>query len=386
MLLILFFLVATTLNAQISEDKIIIKGLITDSISGNELSYVTITIQKDNVVIKKVTANNSGKFSFQINSPGKYDLFYHMVGYATKKEEINVDGNQSHLDMGKIRLHEVPEKIGEITVTALKPLVRSEAEKLVYSVESDPESETANTLEIMRKVPMVAVNGDGISLRGMAGVKFLLNGKSTPVFDQNPGEALKSMPSYTVKDIEVITNPSSKYEAEGTAGIINIITRQKTTDGYNGRISGFINTRKEYQGGFYFSSKVKKFIYSVNLSVPHWIHENYAQNRGENYSDPVYHYLESNGYGKGIVNWKFANSEASYKIDSLSFISLSFNLRSTNHPQNNSGDVTNYDFNRQIISNYENESLADYTYTGFSGNINYQKQFKKSGDLLIFSY
>ena len=142
----------------------------------------------------------------------------------------------------------------EVTVTAQKPLVKAEIDKLTYSLEDDPEAQTNNTLEMLRKVPMVTVDGDDqIQLKGSTNFKIYMNGKPSNLLSNNPAEVLKSMPANSVKNIEVITDPGAKYDAEGIGGIINIITTKNALQGYTGTVRVNGSSLGRVGGGGYIS-------------------------------------------------------------------------------------------------------------------------------------
>ncbi len=157
-------------------------------------------------------------------------------------------------------------ELKEVTVTAQKPLVKIEPDKIVYSMESDPEAQTNNVLEMLYKIPLVTVDAeDNITVNGQSNFKVLVNGKSSSMMSTNFKEVLKSLPANTIKDIEVITNPSSKYDAEGVGGIINIITTKKTISGYNGSVSSGVDARGSLNWSAYLATKIKKFSFSTAL-------------------------------------------------------------------------------------------------------------------------
>lgn len=128
-------------------------------------------------------------------------------------------------------------QLGEVNIKSSRKLVRQEIDRLAYDVQNDPESKTLNAAEIMRKVPMLSLDAEGnISLRGSSSYRILINGKESGMMSANPKEVLKNMPASTIKRIEVITIPSSKYDAEGPTGLINIILQRSSSEGYNANI------------------------------------------------------------------------------------------------------------------------------------------------------
>ena len=264
---LLFGLTIKNSYAGFAEPDIPVKGIVIDSVSGEGISYVTIQIENNGVVVQRLASDASGKFSFALNTHGTFNIRVHSVGYQTKKTAFETKESGTGFDLGKISLKPSNEQVKEVIVSALKPLVRSEADKLVYNVESDPEAKTSNVLDMLQKVPLVSVDGnENVSIRGITKIKFLINGKSSVLLDQNPKDVLRSMPTHTIKDIEVITNPSSKYEAEGAAGIINIITNRKTPDGFNGKVNASINTLSQSVNNLYFATKANKFKWGIRSS------------------------------------------------------------------------------------------------------------------------
>ena len=120
-----------------------------------------------------------------------------------------------------------------VEIVKQKALVKSDIDKITYNIEDDPDSKSNSTLEMLRKVPMVTVDGeDKIQVNGSSSFKIYVNSKPNQMMSNNPSEVLKSMPASSIKRIEVITNPGPKYDAEGVGGILNIITHSKSIEGY----------------------------------------------------------------------------------------------------------------------------------------------------------
>ncbi len=390
---IVFAICLTGLNidlsyAQAPRPDFKVKGMVVDSLSGKSVPFVTIQIQNGAEIIKRLSSDDSGNFSFVLNSSGKYDLLFHSIGYHQKKTEITSGESSSMIDFGKVALSPKSEQVDEVTVSAIKPLVRNESEKLVYSVETDPESKTGNVLDMLRKVPLVSVDGeDKVKLRGTSGVKFLVNGKSSAALDRNTMEVLRSMPSNTIKDIEIMTNPSSKYEAEGSAGIINIITTRRVSDGYNGSVSAGINTFGQYNGNVNFASKFNKFIYSLNAIMNHFEGPiSFSESTRENFFSTTNKYTESKGSTKGFGNWNSFNSEASYEVDTLNLVSVSFNGSLTDNES--LWLSTTEDFDGTRVATRRNEKTGKFIgdWKNFTGTFDYQKLFKRKDRIFTFSY
>jgi len=365
-----------------------VKGIVADAESGKAISYATISVQTAKGVIKRVATDDAGKFELTIDSVGKCSVIIQALSYELMKKDITIDNRNVKIDLGTLKLKPKPEKLTEVTVSAQKPLVRTEVDKIIYSIEADPESKSATALEMLRKVPMVTVDGDdNIEVKGSTSFKILLNGKSSAMMTQNAKDVLRSMPANTIKDIEVITNPSSKYDAEGTGGILNIITEKKQLNGFMGRINGGEDTRGGYSGGIYASSKIGKFGFSFNYSNNQFIQpKNESLSDRENFLSTTNRYTDSDNKVdyKGTSN--FAMGEASYELDSLNLISLSFWGYSSNYTMNGNMVTEESDVNQALSSQFTNLLKNSTTSSNFSGNIDYQRTFKKPDKTFTISY
>ena len=352
---IVFFLSLTVFAIQ-PIGKFHVRGAVIEAESGKTIPYTTITLKNGKGIIKRLASDANGKFEFTLDSIGKFEVLVQSVGFQTYKSDLAIEAKSLKFDMGTIKLLTGNEKIGEVEVVAQKPLVRTEVDKIIYSIESDPESKTTNALDMLRKLPLVTVDGeDNIEVKGSSNFKILLNGKNSTMLSQNPKDVLKSLPANTIKDIEVITNPSSKYEAEGTGGIINIITTKKQLDGMMGRINAGVDTRGGYNAGLYATSKIKKFGFSVN-----YMYNDFRQPVGENYLtsenliSTTNRYSESSGTNKYTVKANMAMGEASYEIDSLNLVSLSFWGYAGDFNSNGQSSTSDHDINniltRQLVN------------------------------------
>lgn len=363
-----------------------LNGLVVNEISGEGIPYATIILKNDSIKVKKMLACNiQGQFSMNLNSPGKYILTASATGY--KEFNMLVTIIELKTELGKVQMEEAT-MMKEVVVSAQKPLVKMDMDKIVYSMESDPESQTNSAFEMLRKVPMVTVDAEeNITVNGQSNFKVLVNGKSSAMMSSNLKDVLKSMPASTIKDIEVITNPSTKYDAEGVGGILNIITNKKTLKGYNGSINAGVNTRGGFNAGVYLAAKVRKFSCSMRYYGNQFIQpESENSTKSEYFNNTEYRYLNSNGnysykgFGSGF------SGEASYEIDSLNLISMSFWGYKGSYTSNGFNTSNYLDTSSNITRMYTSSTSSRESYGSLSGNIDYQKTFKKPEESLTFSY
>lgn len=371
-----------------SVNKTLVKGILLDFSTSETIPYGTIRVYDDqnpDVIYKIVAADENGKFRFDIDKKGDYTMSAESVGKVKTNKEFSV-GDSKVLDLGNILMLDDSKLLGEIVVTAQKPLVKVDLDKITYSIEDDPESKTNTAFDMLKKVPMVTVDGeDNIQLKGSSGYKIYMDGKPSTMIASNPKDVLKSMPASSIKNIEVITDPGSKYDAEGLAGIINIITnKQSAMGGYNARI----NTRVDMYGGYglggFLTMKKGKFGFTGNYNYysfenPRIDTRSYTENRTN--SDDKY--LLQNGTQKYNGNGQYGSGEVSYEIDTLNLINVGFNRYhgSYKNKQYNKTTYENtfYDTTRE----YEQWTKGTGTYGATSVNVDYQRSSGRVKDRLF---
>ncbi len=227
--LFLFFLaLQSAVGMAQTEVSFQVKGILLDSLTQEGEPYATIRIVRDDKPekpVKMMVSDMKGRFRETVSGKGKFTLSVTSVGRTTIVRKFTVKESGETFDFGTIYMTDAANELGVVEVVAQKPLVKADIDKIEYSVSDDPDSETNTMLEMLRKVPMVTVDGeDNIKVNGSSSFKVYVNGKPNSMMSNNPTEVLKSMPANTIKKIEVITNPGPKYDAEGVGGILNIIT------------------------------------------------------------------------------------------------------------------------------------------------------------------
>lgn len=194
--------------------------------------------------LKMLVTDMQGQFQDKVSGKGSFVLTITSVGRQPIVREFSVAAGQKQVDFGTLYIADATNELGQVEVVAQKPLVKADIDKIEYSVQDDPDSETNSVLEMLRKVPLVTVDGeDNIKVNGSSSFKVYVNGKPNNMMSNNPTEVLKSMPANTIKHIEVITNPGPKYDAEGVGGILNIVTEGGGFEGYTVTVSGNASNR-----------------------------------------------------------------------------------------------------------------------------------------------
>lgn len=227
--------------------------------TGQSIGYATVTaIDKDSgVLVTGTTTEENGEFRLNLKSKN-ITLEVDFIGFAKAKVE-DVNFSEYISNIGIIELVEDSEMIEEVVVRAEKSTTEFKLDKRVFNVGSDLSSTGASALEVLNNVPSVNVSIEGqVSLRGATGVQMLINGKPSVLADES-GNALGSITADMIEKVEVITNPSAKYEAEGTAGIINIVLKKEEKKGVNGSLSINTGLPHNHSIGFSLNRRTEKF-------------------------------------------------------------------------------------------------------------------------------
>lgn len=386
--LVLLYPNKNALGQKTESQKITITGIVLDSLTGKGIEYPTVALFDDSLkLIKAVAGGVDGKFTIEAPSPGQYYLSGSMIGYSNSKDLITLKEGEKKVDFGAIKLIEGMQ-LKEVTVTAVQPLIKNEPDKLTYNLESDPQSASSPLVDILRKVPMLSVDGeDVVRLNGETNFKVLVNGRSSGLLVRNFKDAIKAMPASAIKSVEVITNPPAKYDAEGIGGVINIITNRKSTQGYNGSINAGANTLGGYNGGGYISAQIGKLSLSTNIYTGKNISKgSYYTSESENFLSNEFKYSKTTGTSNSEGRFSNLSIEASYEIDSLNLITLSGwgflgnskNIGTSMFESRNTDNI--------LSRKYSTTNVSEYLYGSGSGSISYQKTFKKPEQNLTFSY
>lgn len=383
------FFAAGGLSAQTTAQRTyVITGTAIDSTTQKGLEYATVAVTDTAMKIIAMNATDAnGKFSIDVKQGGELIFNIESLGYQPYTKNIKLDGTPTKIDMGSVALSGSI-AIKEVVVAAFKPLVRADVDKLIYSVEADPEAKTSTLLEILRKVPQLSVDGeDNVTLNGQSNYKVLVNGKNSSMYNNNFKDIIRSLPANSIKDIEVITNPSTKYESEGIGGIINIITNRRATSGYNGRIGANANDQGSLGTNAYIAAQVGKF----NVSASYYINrirnsDNIYESQRTNKLNPdlMYNNMSSKSTSKGMS--QSLSLEASYEIDSLNLITLNTWGYIGSYKNEGISTTSIEDELHNIVQEFRNLSNSTNKYGGISGSLDYQRTFKKPDQTFTISY
>lgn len=282
-------------------------------------------------------------------------------------------------------------KLEEVVVTAKKKLVESDGATLSYNVEEDPDSKSSTVIEMLRKVPMVSVDAeDNIRVKGEQNFKIYINGKEDPMLSGDPKTVLKSMPATSIKKIEVITEPGAKYEADGTGGILNIITDKKNAlEGYLLNINASMR-RDGMNAGLYGRTKIGNVTMSANGSMSNSlgltldeeasVTQNYYGDNPKTLVRKTDNYKVDNKYYQGSFNM-------SWEADTMNLMTVSFYYGNSEGTQN----FQEHDYMTDNLTGIRIYSMNQNTHYKWGGTwlgteLSYQHTFGREDHHIVGSY
>ncbi|RZK24451.1 MAG: TonB-dependent receptor, partial [Flavobacterium sp.] len=386
--LVALIFISSVLHAQVT----VLKGTVQDS-SKVSVSSALLTLYKsgEEKSLSNTFADSTGNFIFSVQDPGNYYIVTSAIGYLTSTSAlILVDHDRTEIILKPIIINRKITLLAEVKIVAPKSLLSLTNDKIVYNVENDPSLTGLSAADAFSRVPFVAVDGLGnVQLKGQSNYRILLNGKPTSMFAGNAGDALRAFPVSNISKIEVITNPSAKYEGEGLTGLINIVTK-KSVAGFNGSTSltigtlqkGTINPNNQFS---YKNGKIgiSSFVYYVgNLGFESTGLNTYNSTA----NNALFAKRRSNDTTNNEGYQYSANLGIDYDIDSLNsivFYGRVFETKSkrkqisTISQFNQSGSATQYS-----LFNTNDKT----TNPGFESGVDYIKSYAKPGKEFSISF
>ena len=369
-----------------------VKGILLDSLTQEGEPYATIKIVKKEApakALKMLVTDMKGQFQEKVPGTGNFVMTITSVGRTPIVKDFSVKAGEKLVDFGTLYIVDASNELGQVEIVAQKPLVKADIDKIEYNVQDDPDAQSNSVLEMLRKVPLVTVDGeDNIQVNGSSSFKVYVNGKPNNMMSNNPTEVLKSMPANSIKHIEVITNPGPKYDAEGVGGILNIVTVGSGLEGYTATFSANVSNRGAGGGAF-------GTIKSGKLTVSARYNYNY-NDQPRNYSSGSQHVtpeavtenssnLDYDGSNKGHGSFQSGSMEASYEIDTLRLVTMSFGLWGGGNKSNGSTDyIATFpeNINAAPIYSYSAFNRSKSSWYSIDGGVDY----KVKDRMLTFSY
>ena len=377
-----FAVVVMMLTSQVTMAQTTVKGVLMDETLGEAEPFATIRVFKSGKTDKPVAmflTKEDGQFSQEVKGKGKFDIVFSSIGKEDLKLNV-VLGQENPLDLGTLYIKENATMLKGVEIVAQKPLVKMEVDKMSYNVAEDEDAKSNTVLDMLRKVPMVTVDGqDNISVNGSSSFKVYVDGMPNVMFSSNPSMVFKSMPATAVKSIEVLTNPGAKYDAEGAAGVLNIIMNKQnpqaaqSLNGYNGTLRASVGT-KQLGASLFLNGQQGKLSYSANVMTSY-------NKPGETTTETEQ--IQDNGASQILTStndvktpFTMGTLNLGYQIDEMSALNLTAQVNSMTMKSEGTS-LTTLTSGLTPITSYSSTTDMKNSRTSFNGSLDYQRFFNK---------
>ncbi len=371
-----------------------ISGTVNDD-QGKRLPSATVSLLKsqDSSLVKVAVADKNGFYEFINIRDGNYLLQFSSVGFG-KVYSNTITASGSELEIPVVTLKQHARDMNAVTITAKKPFVETKLDRTIVNVDASPTSAGSTALEVLEKSPGIMVNTDGvISLRGKQGVIVMVDGKPTYLSPADLATLLRNMPASALETIEIMTNPSSKYDATGNSGMINIKTKKGKNEGFNGsfmigattslyQLEGNLYMMPKSQNSFNFNYKKNKLNLFGNYN-PNFFRGRSTMDLSSKQIDPDDGLVK--GYTDQQTRFKFGNFNQTLKLGldwyankknifGVVASGFLFNGHPTPVTVANMSDV-DHNLERRLITKTDN----DNSFKNFTGNLNWKHSFDSTG-------
>jgi len=356
-------------------------GTVIDGTSGHAIEYATVALyeQPNHKLVTGSISDSEGFFRIKGNQPGTYQLTVTFMGFKIKTiEKITILAETKEIDLGKIILETNAKEIETVNVVADQASVQYKIDKKVVNVSQQLTAKSGTAVDILENVPSIKVDIEGnVSLRGSTSFTVLIDGRPTAL---DPSDALSQIPAGAIENIEIITNPSAKYEPDGTSGIINIITKKNKLDGTTGIINANVGLNEKYGTDFTLDFRKEKWHYYLggdynNRNMPGEMeYERTTQLSGS----PTTTYLNADGTFKRFMQNAGINGGIDWNITEQDVIGINLSTGWREHGRNDSKDYmewTQPDSNLLLYNTHDKSSNAG---TFYSSTLDYKHTFGKN--------
>jgi len=383
-LLILIFLITLKASGNFTIGNGSIKGKVKDKNTGENIEYATIGLynSKDSSLIKGVATDKDGYFEIKNIPNGNYFIEITFVGYTkTRIKQITINNTVSNINLGEINIEPLLNELNEVVVVGERPAVDYKIDKKVINVSQQVTAQGGTAVDVLENVPSVQVDIDGnVSLRGSSNFTVLIDGKPSLV---QGNEILQQIPASAIETIEIITNPSAKYNPEGPAGIINIIMKKQKQTGINGNINARANSNGRYGGDFLFNLRKSNINLILGGALNRFGFDGNEYLNKETYINDTINYQIAIGDGEMFRNGQEIRGGIEFYLNNNNLITLSGKYGERLFGREGMGRYHEYNLPETYNAFYLRNSLFNIHRNTIELNVDYQKKFNDKGHQII---
>ena len=358
-----------------------INGIVTDSISGQKIEYAGVAIYKteDSKLISGIITDSKGRFEIKQIPDGKYYLLVQFMGFTTKRiDNIEINKDRKNIQLGNIILIPSSKLLNEVNITSEKRQIEYKLDKKIINANSQLASSSGTAVDLLKNAPSVSVdNEDNVTIRGNSGFQVFINGKPSAL---KGSDALKQIPAASIDNIEIITNPSASQDAEGTAGIINIITKKNSFNG-SGALVNISGGTDRYNTDINLSHQQKNWNYTFGAKYMYYnVPVDITDKRTHQMKDSVFYINNAmNQYHKTKISG--LNFGIDYDLNKFNSFSIALNAGTWRHFHD---FISKYN-SHSSVNSYYSYSIGENDYEignqYFSANLFYKHIFAKNHEI-----
>ena len=369
---------------ELLKDRVITGKLEDGSKQPVLFASVGLYSSSDSTLVGGATSDETGSFAIQTES-GKYFL---KITYLTLSEKIvpNIVLANQNVNVGTITLTANAKVLEEVTVRGEKSQMELQLDKRVFNVGKDLSNIGTNASDILNNMPSVTVDVDGnVALRGSGNVRILIDGKQSGMVGMNPAEALRQIPGDLIESIEIITNPSSRYDAEGEVGILNIVMKKNIRYGLNGSFTGTAGYPSNFGSSFNINYRKKK----INLIASYGNIYRDIPGKGNsrqqyNSTDTSFVYEQDNSRNRKGYSNSFMGG-VDYFINNFNSLNATVSYRRSQNTNNSVLEYRDFDFGNNLTRTVTRTEREKEPRHNFEAALNYNKTYQRKGQSLAFT-
>lgn len=351
-----------------------VRGRVLDKLTTQPVEFATVAVYQssDNSLITGCSSDVKGGFTLEEVKGSDVYIAVTFMGYKTLKVSKLPPSKDGVVDLKQLYLEPISEQLEEVAVVAKNRSIDYQLDKKVIDVASQTTSASATAVEVLENVPSVKVDIDGtVSLRGSSGFTVLIDGKPTPL---DASDALRSIPASAIQKMEIITNPSAKYEPDGTSGIINVILKKNIVAGFNGIVNTNVGSYGTYGGDLLLNYRSNKLSYNIGADYNKRVFKGSSESYRRAYAmDTVITSAvggnKSNNYSGGV------KGGIDYEISPYDAISLGFRIGNREHENNGDYIYDEFFSSTNVNTRYSTTSLSERSNNWLSLNGAYTHKF-----------
>ncbi len=382
-------------NMQNSNIRGTITGQIIDAQTKQKIEYCNVVLFRfrDSSMAAGTITNKEGRFVLDNITPGFYRLRASYIGYETRTiDSIRIFPQNLNVDLGIAALDEKTIDLNNVVVVGEKEVIINNLDKKVINVEKDLTSVGGSAVDVVQNIPSVTVDADGnVSYRGNQNIRILIDGKPSELLGLGSGDVLSNIPASQIESVELVTNPSARYDPEGTGGILNIILKKKLDSGVNGNISVTGGTGDKFNGSLNLNYRISSINFFASIDSRYNNTENNGTTNRENFFSGNNAFLDQ--VSSGLFNHFGNNVTAGFDYLMDDFNTITFSSRYRNGGFDNSSFFENktLNSNQEMTRYFERKSDNDRRMNALQNSLSYKRTFNTKGaeltaDIILGSF